>query len=289
MGNSRSNQKRGDGKPFSQSAEGAENAAAYPDTISFGKRLRKSSIPCVGVWPNWSDFPAEARRGVTAARKICYPGPVYDEVFRALGKIVFPRNYYHFLGNKIAQTNLFQLLGVPQPRTGIFCGRNRFERIRGDFPFPFVAKTAVGSSRGEGVFLISCPDELSGYVKEHNPAYVQEYLPIERDLRVVVIAGKVVHAYWRVHREGDFRNNVARGGSISFDDIPAPALEFARNAAVVCGFDEVGLDICECGGKYFVLEANMVYGLEGFRKMGMDIYEIIAGFFDSHPPWLRGL
>jgi ribosomal protein S6--L-glutamate ligase len=50
---------------------------------------------------------------------------------------------------------------------------------------------------------------------------------------------------------------------------------------VTCGFDEAGLDICEYGGKYYVLEANMVFGLEGFRKKEMDIYDIIAELFDA--------
>jgi ribosomal protein S6--L-glutamate ligase len=235
----------------------------------------------VGVCPNWSDYPEEVKRRVIAADKICYPGPVYEEILRAAGRNIFPKNYYPFLGNKIAQTNLFQLLGVPHPRTGIYYGRNNFERICRDFPFPFVCKTPVGSSRGEGVFLIPDPSGLLEYLKEHNPAYIQEYLPIERDLRAVVVTGKVVHAYWRVHREGDFRNNVAQGGAVSFDEIPDPALQFARSVAAVCGFDEVGLDICEYGGEYYILEANMVFGLEGFKQKEMDIYALIAELLDT--------
>lgn len=264
-------------RPLKDSAKGA----ARSDTISLGKRLRKSSIPCVGICPNWCDFPEEVKRALMTAATICYPGPVYEEVFQAAGKSIFPKNYYHFLGNKIAQTNLFQLLEIPHPRTGIYYGRNQSERICNDFRFPFVGKTPVGSSRGEGVFLIRDPGDLLKYLDNHNPAYVQEYFPIDRDLRVVVITGKVIHAYWRVHRKGDFRNNVAQGGAISFDGIPAEALEFGRKVAAECGFDEVGLDICEYGGKYYVLEANMVFGLEGFRKKGMDIYGIIAGLFDA--------
>jgi ribosomal protein S6--L-glutamate ligase len=99
-------------------------------------------------------------------------------------------------------------------------------------------------------------------------------------LRVVVIGGKLVHAYWRIHAEGDFRNNVSQGGTISFEDIPAEALDFAVEAARRCCFDEVGLDICEHGGKYYVLEANMVFGRHGFRKKELDIHQIIANLFD---------
>ena len=76
--------------------------------------------------------------------------------------------------------------------------------------------------------------------------------------------------------EGDFRNNISQGGTVSFEDIPAAALDFAVEVARRCGFDEVGLDICEHAGKYWVLEANMVFGQEGFRKKGLDIHKIIA-------------
>jgi len=252
-----------------------------PRVISLGKRLRKSSIRCVGVKPNWSDYPEELQREILLAEKICYPGPVYCEILQAAGLDVFPRNYYYFLGNKIAQTDLFNLLAVPHPRTGIYYGRERSGKIPGDFDYPFIAKTPTGSSQGEGVFLIRRPEELSQYLKTHNPAYIQEYLPIERDLRVVVIGGKLVHAYWRIHVEGDLRNNVSQGGTISFDDIPAAALDFAVEAARRCCFDEVGLDICEHAGKYYVLEANMVFGQEGFRKKELDIHQIIANLFDS--------
>jgi ribosomal protein S6--L-glutamate ligase len=252
-----------------------------PRLISLGKRLRKSSIPCVGLKPNWSDYPEELQRQILSAEKICYPGPVYGEIFQAAGLSVFPRNYYHFLGNKIAQTDLFNLLQIPQPRTKIYYGRSCFEAIAKDFYYPFVAKTPFGSSQGMGVFLIRHTEELSQYLKTHNPAYIQEYLPIERDLRVVVIDGNLVHAYWRIHVEGDFRNNVTQGGTVSFENIPAEALDFAMETALKCRFDEVGLDICEYSGKYYVLEANMVFGEEGFRKRDMDIHQIIANLFES--------
>lgn len=249
--------------------------------ISLGGRLRKSCVPRVGVRPNWTDYPEEVRRRIEAAETVCYPGPLYGEIFSAAGKDIFPRNYYPFLGNKIAQTNLFSLLEIPHPRTRIYYGRNRPHRIGRDFEYPFVAKTPVGSSQGSGVFLISGPQELSRYLARHNPAYIQEFLRIERDLRVVVVGGAVVHAYWRVHREGDFRNNVSLGGAICFDAVPEAALDFARRVARACGFDETGLDVCEHEEGYLVLEANMVFGPEGFRKKGMDIHRTIADLFDS--------
>ncbi len=252
-----------------------------PGFIALGKRLRRSSVRCMGMCPNWDDYPEEAGEALASAEKVYYPGPLYEQIFTAFGKRTFPRNYYHFLGNKIAQTNLFQFLGISHPKTRIYYGRNVSGKIEDEFPYPFVAKTPIGSSQGQGVFLIKSPADLAGYLRTHNPVYIQEYLPIDRDLRVVVVGTRTVHAYWRIHREGDFRNNVSQGGAISFEDIPADAIVFAEELASRCRFDEAGLDICEHAGKYYVIEANMVFGLEGFRQKDMDINEILGEMFDN--------
>jgi ribosomal protein S6--L-glutamate ligase len=245
--------------------------------VSLGKRMRVSpSFHCHGVRPNWDDYDEAVKEALLGADEIFYPSPLYEDVFRSFGKATYPQNYYAFLGNKIRQTNLFQLLGISHPRTRVYYGRNRLARICRDFPYPFVAKTPVGSSMGQGVYLIKCEAQLADYLMSHRPAYIQEFLPLSRDLRVVLIKRKVIHAYWRIHQPGEFRNNVAQGGAISFDDIPDEALHFATDVARRCEFDEAGLDICHAHGRYYVIEANMVFGLEGFRQRGLDVYDILC-------------
>lgn len=245
--------------------------------ISLGKRLRTCpSFRCLGIMPNWEDYPVWLRELVRGEMRIHYPSPLYEDLFRSLGKQVFPSNYYRFMGHKIRQTALFQLLGISHPRTRLYYGKNCRRRILRDFALPFIAKAPVGSSGGAGVWMIEDEPQLKGYLQRYNPAYIQEYLPLERDLRVVLISKKVAHAYWRLHAPGEFRNNVSRGARISFAGIPREALDFAVDVAERCNFDEVGLDICECAGCYYVLEANMVFGLQGFRQGGLDLYEILT-------------
>jgi ribosomal protein S6--L-glutamate ligase len=250
--------------------------------ISLGKRLRSSHLfRCVGTLPNWQDYPDSVREEIRCADKIYYPSAVYEDLFRSLGKNVFPSNFHQLMGNKIAQTALFQLLGISHPRTRVYYGKNRLERILRDFAFPFVLKTPVGSSKGSGVWLAKSESDLHDYLESHQPAYVQQYLSIDRDLRVVLIAGHIVHAYWRIQKPGDFRNNVAQGARICYQNIPPHVLEFAADVAQLCHFGEVGLDVCICDGTCYVIEANMVYGLEGFRRSGRDIYSILAGLGEN--------
>ncbi len=123
---------------------------------------------------------------------------------------------------------------------------------------------------GRGVFLIKNRDDLLAYLSLTTVAYVQEYLPSDRDMRVVVIGNKIVHAYWRIAPHGEFRSNVAVGAKVSLDPVPQKALDLAFYTAQKCRWDDVGIDIINHNGKFYVLEANMKYGREGFRLAGID-------------------
>jgi len=250
-----------------------EMSFASQSKIALGKRLRSCpKVYSLGVKLDPELYPPEHFELLRQAPQVYYPTHHYEDVLNAMGKKTFPRNYYHFLGNKIKQTELFTILEIPHPRTQIYYGRKRREKILRDFEFPFVAKIPVGSSQGRGVFLIKNGNDLDVYLNEAHPAYIQEYLLFDRDLRVVVIGGEIIHAYWRIGRDGDFRHNVSQGADISFDDIPEAALIFALEIAQRCGFDEVGLDICQVNDRFYVLEANMVFGLVGFRLANKDIH-----------------
>jgi ribosomal protein S6--L-glutamate ligase len=245
--------------------------------IALGKRLRSSPlVQTLGVRPNIDDYSAAELRLIRNNHVIYYPSSLYEDVFLALGKQVFPTNYYVYMGDKIKQTELFTLLAIPHPYTRVYYGRQKASRILADFSLPFIAKDPRGSSKGRGVFLIQTTVELQHYLDSYSPAYIQEFLSVDRDLRVVILGGKVVHAYWRIARPGEFRSNVSQGARISFKDIPATALRFAEWTADRCKFGEVGLDICSHQGDYMVFEANMVYGLMGFNAADLNIYQLLT-------------
>ena len=68
------------------------------------------------------------------------------------------------------------------------------------------------------MFLIHNEKELKCYLDRVSPAYIQQYLPLDRDIRVVVIGNRIVHAYWRIAPENEYRSNVALGGIIAVSD-----------------------------------------------------------------------
>lgn len=254
-----------------------------PCVIALEKRLRACpNVRVLGVRPNFDDYDDDAKEMIRSASKIYYPSAFYAELLDAMGIPTFPNYHtYKFAQDKIKQTALFQLAGISHPRTRVFFGPRQKSTISRYFTFPFIAKVPRGSAMGRGVHLIRNADDLAVYCDGSGPAYIQAYLPIDRDIRVVVIGGRVVHAYWRIAAAGDFRTNVAAGGRIDLNNVPRDAVRLARETARRCGWDDVGIDICEYGGTFYVLEGNMKYGREGFRQAGIDYDRLMADLINK--------
>lgn len=244
----------------------------FPKAVALESRLRSCrNVLTLGVKPNFADYGADAVRHIREAPIVYYPSSLYADLFEAMGKRTFPRaGAYRFAQDKIKQTALFQLLEIPHPRTRVFYGRRQQRSVGSRFSYPFVAKIPRGSAMGRGVYRIADDEAFRRYCALTPVAYVQEYLPSDRDVRVVVIGGKPVHAYWRVAPEGDFRTNISGGGRVLLDPVPEEAVALAVSTAVRCGWDDVGIDLLPHAGRWFVLEGNMKYGKEGFREAGID-------------------
>ena len=231
---------------------------------------------------NFSDYSPEEARLIRNAAKIYYPTTFYADLFNAMDKATFPSYHtYKCVQDKIMQTALFELLELPHPATRVFYGNRQKSTITEYFPFPFIAKIPRGSAMGRGVFLIRNRNELDSYLELTDVAYIQQYIPVERDMRIVVIGDQIVHAYWRIAAQNEFRTNVSLGGTISLDPIPESALELALFAARSCRWDDVGIDICEYKGQFYVIEANMKYGKEGFRKAGIDYIKLMESLIEN--------
>ena len=219
----------------------------YPKAIALEGRLREcKNVVTLGVRPNFSDYEPGEVELIRQADKIYYPSSFYAELFDTMGKATFPSYHcYKFGQDKIKQTALFELLDVPHPRTRAFYGKRQKKTITDHFTFPFIGKVARGSAMGRGVYLIENPTNLDAYLQEVDIAYIQEYLPVDRDIRVVIIGNRIVHAYWRIAPANEFRTNVAVGGRVSLDPVPEAALDLALHIGRSCRWDDVGIDICQ--------------------------------------------
>lgn len=276
--------------------------------IALGARLKSCrNVMTLGFKPNFNDYSQQESDLIRNADKIYYPTAFYAHLFHTMGKPTFPSfSTYHFVQDKIRQSALFNLLDIPHPFTRVFYGAKQKQEILNLFTFPFIAKKPRGSSMGRGVYLINDKDALFEYLAMQGsksapmvdsddiipkrdygpragtePAYIQEYCPHDRDIRVVIIGKEIMLAYWRVANSMDFRSNISCGGDILFDQIPDKALQLALHTALKCGWDDVGLDLVEKNGDFIVIEANMKYGKKGFVKAGIDYTLLLENLIET--------
>jgi ribosomal protein S6--L-glutamate ligase len=250
---------------------------SLPDKyIALGSRLRGvPEVLTLGVKPNFLDYSREERHKILNAPIVLYPTKNYARFLTTLGRRIFPSlETYLYSDEKILQSTLFQMLKINHPRTRFYYALHHGDILK-DFEFPFVAKLPRASSQGRGVFLIRKHNELEEYLCKTKIAYIQEFMPHNRDLRVVLINYKPVTAYWRTTARGSFKANLSQGGIPDFNDIPGEALNFAETCARKCRFNDVGLDFVLFDGRWYLIEANMKYGRKALKIKDLCIKEII--------------
>lgn len=145
---------------------------------------------------------------------------------------------------------------------------NFLKGVADELGFPLVAKKSYGSF-GKGVRLVHGMPELLQTEHEwlHEPHFYQRYIAAScgRDLRVVVVGGKVVAAMERVAQEGEFRSNVELGGRGRVVQLEKSYADLAVAAANALSLDYCGVDILETseGGRLCEVNSNAFFeGLE---------------------------
>ena len=148
--------------------------------------------------------------------------------------------------------------------------------------YPCVVKPADGHG-GNGVCMVKSREELINTVNKYatNEFLVQKAASeTGRDLRVYVLAGKVVAAALR-SSESDFRSNFSLGGSAKLYKLPEKELKMVTNITSRLEFDYAGIDFIFDGGKMVLNEiedvvgARMLYSLTDIEVHKMYIDHII--------------
>lgn len=180
---------------------------------------------------------------------------------------VFPSEASYHLGhNKIEMTRAFELVAPSHTPLTIIQANTpaNAEQLWQQMLLPFVAKLPK-SSQGDGVWLINDKPDWREYLHRSDVLYVQEYLPIDRDIRIVIIGDKLIAAYWRQQATRGFYNNVSKGGFIDRSPVPQPAIDLALNLAKTLGINHAGFDIAMVGDHPYILEFNRLFGNQGIE------------------------
>lgn len=212
--------------------------------------------------------------------------PDYDQLnilLYAVNKGIFPSPATYHLGHdKAQQTRAFQLVFPHHVPETLILQRSEWarEHVLETFDFPFVAKE-IRNSMGRGVFLITNRAEWIAYTHNNSVFYAQEFLPIDRDLRLVLIGRKVVASYWRLQCEDGFHNNIAQGGVLKMSRVPVEAATLVEQLAARLGIDHAGFDVAMVDGHPYVLEFNRLFGTAGLAKMGIHLGPLIHAWLSE--------
>lgn len=177
--------------------------------------------------------------------------------------------------DKLLTARLLGAAGVPHPRTRRLESARSADVLR----YPVVAKPRFGSW-GRDVELCLDREALDRYVSMVQTrswwrigGIVQELVrPVGIDLRVIVAGGRVVGAASRTAAAGEWRTNVAVGGTATTALPPADACELALAASAALGIDFAGVDLLPAGDDWIVLEVNGAVDVRPVYSFDVDVY-----------------
>jgi [lysine-biosynthesis-protein LysW]--L-2-aminoadipate ligase len=231
---------------------------AHPDEIVLG---RVDVAPTLdGVEP-----------GLDALRRLEAAGQL---VLNRAGAIVAAHD-------KLATARALAQAGLPHPWTA---------HVRPGDPLPLVDEPVVVKPRfgswGADVLLCASQEELEQTFEQiaerHwfqvHGALVQELLPPPGyDLRVLVAGGAAVGAISRHAAVGEWRTNVALGGTRHRAVPSEQAVELAVAAAAAIDADLVGVDLLPVDGGYAVIELNgCVDFTAAYSQPGRNVFEDVV-------------
>jgi gamma-F420-2:alpha-L-glutamate ligase len=183
------------------------------------------------------------------------------------------------VADKLHTLQILSRYGLPIPRTILGSFPIDIDMVERELGFPVIVKTLKGT-RGAGV--LKCEnrsqfEDLAGLLESaeaKSDFILQHYVRAShgRDVRVLVVGGRVIAAMERRSLTGGFKSNVALGGvGVAYNPPPEMA-ELAVKAADILGLDVTGIDILFDEDGFRICEANSAPGFQGLeRASGLDV------------------
>ena len=120
---------------------------------------------------------------------------------------------------------------LPIPKTYIYYHHTNADKFLKKCEYPKIIKKSYGPSNYGGYFVHKVDNykEARDLLddKKYHPQYMQDFVPMEADIRVMLIGHKPVCAFWRRAPEGEWLTNTSQGGSMDYMDVPKNVLDLA--------------------------------------------------------------
>lgn len=136
---------------------------------------------------------------------------------------------------------------------------------------PAIVKLQHGT-QGIGTMMADTPEALHALLETlwamGQEIVMQEFVAESRgrDIRAMVVGGKVIAAMRRQAPPGEFRSNLHRGGTGDGLTLDRRYRRCAKRAAALLGLDVAGVDMLEGRAGPTVVELNSSPGLEGIEQ-----------------------
>ncbi|MCC6216898.1 MAG: RimK family alpha-L-glutamate ligase [Polyangiaceae bacterium] len=271
---------------LSDACAGRGHRVRVLDTLSFTMLVRSGSPEL-----RWRGKPLRALDAVVPriGASITHYGAAVVRQFEQMG--VFTLNSSQAITvarDKLRSSQVLSRHALGLPATA-------FVRRRGDVlaaieqvgGAPVILKLLEGT-QGIGVILAQTTEVAEAMVATLQSArqnvLIQKFVSEShgRDVRALVVGGRVVAAMRRTARGGDFRANVHRGGTAEAVELDASYTRAAIHAAQILGLQVAGVDMLETREGPQVLEVNSSPGLEGIeRATGVDVADAIVAHLEE--------
>jgi [lysine-biosynthesis-protein LysW]--L-2-aminoadipate ligase len=175
-------------------------------------------------------------------------------------------------GNKLVTSMLLAKAGVPTPDTYVALSSESVFETAEKLGYPVVVKPFTGSW-GRMVDIAKEPQTLGTIVEYResmqNPVehmyYLQEFVKRPpRDIRLIVAGDEVIASVYRIAPEGEWRTNVARGGTTTGFKLNKEIEDITLRAAKAVGGGILGVDAMESEEHgYTIHEVNNTVEFKG--------------------------
>ncbi len=221
-------------------------------------------------WKNDKDrFVKEVKRKKIDVLIGNIPATAYEtfrEIARELPNVQFIPSLDTQFSNKSKEnvTRFAWKYDIPIPKTYIFYNPKKAQKFMETTKYPKIIKKSYGPSNYGGYFVhkVDSTQEAKSLIakKKYNPVYMQNFVPMEADVRVMLIGHKPVCAFWRRAPEGEWLTNTSQGGSMDYQDVPKELLDLAVKVSKSANAEYWACDVAVGqDGKYRILECATAF------------------------------
>jgi len=197
------------------------------------------------------------------------PATAYEtfrEIARALPNVRFVPSLDTQFSNKSKEnvTRFAWKYDLPIPKTHIYYDRKKGYDFLNNTEYPKIVKRSYGPSNYGGYFVHKVDSKTEAKAlfdeKRYHPIYVQDFVPMEADIRVMLIGHKPVCAFWRRAPEGEWLTNTSQGGSMDYMDVPKSVLDLAVRVSKAANAEYWACDVAYGkDGKVRILECATAF------------------------------